>query len=115
MNGINTMIDEIMPQIDPDDDNSEHDDAILALAYMAKRGVLDRMEEYNWSMDTSIVVPTIDRGRITLAYAFSQTIGRLHMLADQLDLSELVNEILERGPAYYEVESQIPKEALNNI
>ena len=115
MNGMNVMIQDLIPKIKRSDDYSEFTEAILVLAYIARKGVLDRMEQYNWTMDAKIIVPTIDRGRITLMYAYSQTVGKLQILAEQLDLSNLVEEIMEKGDAYYQMERNLPSEITKNI
>lgn len=115
MNGMNFMIQDLIPKIERSHDYSEFTEDVLVLAYIARKGVLDRMEQYNWTMDAKIVVPTIERGRITLTYAFTQTVGKLHMIAAQLDLSDLVEEIMDKGDAYYQLERNLPEQITKNI
>lgn len=115
MNGMNVMMQELIPKIERSYDHSEFTDDILVLAFIARKGVLDRMEQYNWSMNTKIIVPTIDNGRITLMYAFSQTIGKLKMIAAQLELTELVEEVMVKGDAYYQIESNLSSEIAKYI
>jgi hypothetical protein len=69
---------------------------------------LDRIEAYDWSMFSKIIVPTIDRGRITLTYAFMQTVGKVSMIAAELDMSDVVQEIMDGGAAFYDFEKQLP-------
>jgi len=115
MNGMNVMIQDLIPKIERSYDHSEFTEDILVLAYIARKGVLDRMEQYNWTMDAKIIVPTIDRGRITLMYAFTQTVGKLQMIAAQLELTEMVEEVMEKGDAYYQLERNLPSEITKNI
>lgn len=115
MNGMNVMLQELIPKIEISYDYSEFTEEVLVLAYIARKGVLDRMEQYNWTMDAKIVVPTIDRGRITLMYAFTQTVGKLGAIAEQLELSELVQNIMEKGDGYYQLEINLPSEFTKNI
>lgn len=115
MNGMNAMIEDLIPKIERSYDHSEFTEVVSVLAYVARKGVLDRIEQYNWAMDTKIIVPTIDRERITLMYAFTQTVGKLHTIAAQLDLTELVEEIMEKEDAYYQLENILPPEITKNI
>ena len=41
-------------------------------------------------------------------FAYQQTIGRLYSLAEELSVTEEVNEILEKRNAFYEIEGEIP-------
>ncbi|HSV87846.1 MAG TPA: hypothetical protein VLH61_04330 [Bacteroidales bacterium] len=94
---------------------SEFTEDALVLAYIARKGVLDRMEQYNWTMDAKIIVPTIERGRITLTYAFAQTVGKLHMIASQLEHTEMVEAIIDKGDAYYQLERNLPEQITKSL
>jgi hypothetical protein len=115
MNGMNVMIQELIPRIERSYDKSEFKEDILVLAFISKRGVLDRLEKYNWTMDAKIIVPTIDRGRITLTYALMQTVGKVSMIAAELEMSEVVQEVMEGGNAYRELEKHLPLQIIDNI
>lgn len=115
MNGMNIMIQDLIPKIERSYNYSEFEGDILFIAYVARKGVLDRMEQYNWSMDAKIVVPTINKGLITLMYAFTQTVGNLQIIAEQLELSKLVEEVMDKGKAYYELERNLPSDIIKTI
>ena len=115
MNGMNSMLDELIPKIERSYDYSEFGEEVLILAYIGRKGILNRMEEYNWGLDAKIIVPTIDRGRITLMYAYTRTIGRLQMIATKLELSELVEDIMAKGETYYELENKLLEQVTKNI
>lgn len=115
MNGMNIMIQDLIPKIERSYNYSEFEGDILFIAYVARKGVLDRMEQYNWSMDAKIVVPTISKGLITLMYAFTQTVGNLQIIAEQLELSKLVEEVMDKGKAYYELERNLPSDIIKTI
>ncbi len=114
-NGMNVMIQDILPQIERNPSREEYRETILVLAYIASKGVNDRLEENDISMTAKIMVPTIKRGFITVAYAYEQTVGRLMKLANLLDMDEVVNEVIEKGQAFFELEKNLPKEITNNI
>lgn len=115
LNGINVMVQDVYPQIQQNPSRSEYGETLLAIAYLASKGVDDRIEEQNLSLDAKIIVPTIERGFITLLYAYQQTVGKLHVMADQLDMSQIVQEVLNKGPAYYKIEKTIPQQLIDNI
>ena len=115
MNGMNVMIQELIPQIQNSYDKEEFAEQVLVLAYLSRAGVWDRLEKYNWTMDAKIVVPTIDRGRITLAYALMQTVGKVSILAEELEMGDVVQEIMDKGAAFYEFEKHIPELLKNSI
>ena len=115
MNGMNVMIQDLIPRIERSYDKSEFAEEVLVLAYIAKKGVFDRLEKYNWTMDAKIIVPTIDRGRITLTYALMQTVGKVSMIAAELEMSDIVQEVMDGGDAYYQLEKHLPDHVKNNI
>lgn len=115
VNGMNVMIQDIIPKIARSHDYSEFTDDVLVLAYIARKGVLDRMEKYKWSMDAKLFAPTIKCGPITLAYAYTQTVDKLHIIVSQLDLSEIVEEIMEKGEMYFQIDRNMPDKVKKNI
>lgn len=115
MNGLNLMIQNLIPKIERSNNYSEFEEDILTLTYIARKGVLDRIEQYSWSMETKIFVPTIDKQRITLMYAYTQTLGKLQKIANNLNFTELYDEIMEKGVTFYQIENNLPKEIIKNI
>ncbi|MDC9721878.1 MAG: hypothetical protein PSN34_03780 [Urechidicola sp.] len=116
-NGTFVMINELEVNIENNysTDYSEFEQDILVLAYLSRKEILDRMEEYNWAMASPIVVPMMSKGRLTLTFAFQQTIGRLYKFAEIMGVSEEVNEILDKGNAYYEIDRAIPNHIKNTL
>jgi hypothetical protein len=115
MNGLYGMLQELIPRIEENYDYSEFKEDILVLSYFARKGILDRMEKYNWSMERPIYVPSIKKGNITLLYAFSQTVQKLATVASEIGYSDLYEEVLNRGEAYYEVEKILPPELAKDM
>lgn len=107
---IKIMLQEIEPLIQ----NSyspveEYSEGIFAIAYIARKGVYERMKKYGWSMLDKISIPAIQQERILIAYAFELTIGKLNFIARELNLSEEVREILEGGPLCLKLEAMLPQ------
>lgn len=89
-------------------DYSEFHQELYVIAYLCRKEILDRMEEYNWGMHFLISSPMISRSRITLTLAYQQTIGKVYTISEELGISERINEILEKGDAYYTVDKALP-------
>jgi len=115
MNGMYLMIQTLLPKIQKVNDIDSFNEDVLVLAYIARKGVLDRMEKYNWAWETYIIVPSISRKATTLFDAFAKTVGEIDHIAEQLDLTEIVNEIMEKGDAYYQLERSLPESAIKDI
>lgn len=109
LNAINFSFQDIDRYIDNGDD-FDYELEISIAAYIFRKGVLDRMNEYNWPTSSKIVVPAIEKGRITLLYAFNTTNKKLLHFANIFNLENLVDEIIEKKIAYYQIEQNIPSE-----
>ncbi len=107
-NGIYPMINELEVKIDSSINESSLQQDLFVLAYLCRKEILDRMESNNWDMNTSIIVPFMSKGRITLTYAFNKTVLRLHKIAEDLEVYEIVIGILDRDDNFYEIENSIP-------
>lgn len=114
-NGMYLMLQEIVPQIEQNPNQAEFKESILVLAYIATKGVHDRMDENEISITHKIMIPTIQRGFITVLYAYQQTVGKLLTIANLLEMDEIVNEVMDKGPAFYELENTLPPKVVNNI
>jgi hypothetical protein len=99
----------------PNPNPAEFRESILLLAYIATKGVFDRMDENDISMEHKIMIPTIQRGFIAVFYAYQQTVGKLITISNMLEMDDIVTEILDKGPAYYELENRLPAKVVNNI
>ena len=115
MNGIYLKIQILIPKIKKVSDINAFNEEMLILAYIARKGVLDRIETNNWAWETNIIIPSISRKVMTLLDAFAKTVGEIDHIAEQLDLTGIVNEIMEKGDAFYQLERSIPEAARKNI
>ena len=114
-NGMNIMLQNLIPQTRNNNDQSDFTEEIMVLAYIARRGVMDRIKENDSFITGKIYVPSISRGKITVMYAITQTVHKLQMIASQLELSDIMEEIMEKRDAYYELERNLPTEITKNI
>ena len=87
----------------------EHKEDILVLAYIAKKGIIERLDKYPWGFEAKISIPTISSSRVTVGYAWSQTITKLNIIATLLNITEEVQEIIDGGALYIEFESSFPE------
>tara|TARA_Y100000815_G_scaffold275640_1_gene315528 strand:+ start:1250 stop:1648 length:399 start_codon:yes stop_codon:yes gene_type:complete len=114
-NGLNNMLQELLPQIEMNPSRYQYEENLLTLAYISVVGIDDKMEKYEISMMTKLIVPTIDRGFITVAYAYQHTVGSVLSASEFLGMSEEVNEVMEKGALFHEIEKSLPQAIKNNI
>lgn len=114
-NGMNIMLKDLVYRVESGEDKSELVEDIFILAYISKKGVFDRIETYKWTMDAKIIVPTIVNKRITLTYAIMNTIGILYQIAEKLNLSTEVQNIIDGGSLYQELDNNLPEGYKTNI
>jgi hypothetical protein len=96
---------------------SEYKEDFLVHAYVAQKGVIDRMYRNGWSTnsETGIYVPVLDLKLVPLGSTVLITIEKLRSIAMTLDMEEQLDEIMNKGPIYYEVERIIPKDILDRL
>lgn len=86
---------------------------IYVVSYITRKGILDRMEEFEWNMEGPILVPSISSKNITLFNAFSNTVIAIKTLSNELDLLCEVESILNKEEGYYEFENMLPEQTIN--
>jgi len=112
-NGLYVMINELEVKVNNNDDELHQD--FFIIAYLCRKEVLDRIEEYNWNMGNPIVVPMMSKGQLTLMFAYQQTVGRLIRLANDSGLAKEIEEILEKGNAFYDIDNALPLNVKNML
>tara|TARA_R110002049_G_scaffold275213_1_gene453222 strand:+ start:9442 stop:9840 length:399 start_codon:yes stop_codon:yes gene_type:complete len=115
IDGLNLMIKDLIPKIQREHEYSEFKEDVFVLAYIARKNVIDLIEENNWPMDIKIMVSTFDNSRIPLVLGYSETVDQIQLIANHIGYKSVVEEILDKGNAYYELEQQLPIEVLNMI
>lgn len=86
---------------------------ILMLACIAKKGIVDRLDENNWGLEWKIMIPAISHSRVTIGYAWSQTITKAIIMSTLLEMDEEWEEINNGGPLCQEIENIIPAKYKN--
>lgn len=81
---------------------------IYILAYLGRKEILDRIDKYKWNMNSPIAIPMISSSRITLLMAYQATIGEVMRIASEKGILDKTSEILEGGPAYFEMDRTVP-------
>lgn len=116
MNRMVSMLNDLIPKIEsgrfPD---SEFKEDIAILAYVARKGVIDRLEEYDFTMDAKITVTAISSNKISLLEAYTKTVGTVMQIAERVNMSKLCENILEKKQAFYDLEKLLPESIKKDI
>jgi hypothetical protein len=112
------LINLLHPLIDRNKHNLEefkaqHKTDILILAYIAHKGVITRLDKYNWGFEAKIMVPSISLNRITVMNAWSQTITKMNIMLALLELENEFEEITNNGAICQTLEKTMPSKFKN--
>lgn len=83
---------------------------ILSLAYFANIEIINRMDKYGWELEAEFRVNKISSNKITIMYAWNQTITKLHMLIGLFELQNEYEDIKNNGPLCQIIENYIANE-----
>ncbi|GAB3409317.1 hypothetical protein HNQ93_004428 [Hymenobacter luteus] len=106
---VNRALTDLIPKVYLASDKSEHNEAVMSLAYACKAGINDRLEKHGWPLHSGISVPSMDRKNVTILEAIHKTVGVLRDLAANMDLEYEVEEILEGGKLFHVLDRTCPK------
>ncbi len=115
MNSVAFMLNDLITKYNNSNEDDDYKEDIYIIAYVARKGVIDRMEEYEWSMEGPILVPAINQKNISLFYAYSKTILLIKSISVELNLSFEVENILNKENGYYEFENILPEQTIKQI
>lgn len=73
---------------------------ILTMAYMARKGIQDRIDRYQWHPDTPIFASQINLGPIALKEAYAATVGVAVNLAVKYGFAKEFQAVME-NPSYF--------------
>lgn len=90
-------------------------DHLLYSCYLMRNEILDRIEKYNWSLNTPIIVPMIPGQNKTLNIVLNILNQNINTCAKNISYNEECQEILNREEFYYEFESRIPPQAKERL
>lgn len=115
---MHSIINELQPKFERNGDNLEqfkkqYKTDILILAYIAHKGIVKRLDEYNWGFEAKIMIPSISLNRVTVMYAWNQTITKMNVMIALLELGDEFEEINNEGPICQTLERQIPTKYRN--
>lgn len=88
------------------EDDIRHD--IYFLGYIGKVGIYDKIEMWGWNLMSLIVVRSMGKKRIPLMNALSRVFERLNDIAQKVNLSDEINEILDGGTLFYTFSKNLP-------
>jgi hypothetical protein len=91
----------------------ENKEEILILLYIAKKGVINRLDSYNWDLESKISIPAFGASRVTIGFAWSKTITKLTMMVSLLGLEKEMQEINSGGELFYSMERMFPEKLKN--
>jgi hypothetical protein len=115
MNSVAIMLNDLNKNYENRTVYDDFKEDIYLIAYIARKGILDRLEEYEWNMEGPILVPAIMPKNISLFYAYSKTIILIKSFSVELNLSYEVENILNKGNGYYEFEQILPEQTIKQI
>ena len=78
---------------------------------------IERMEKYNWKLSTKIIIGINGKPTsVSLHESYIMSVLKLTMMSQiNSDVSETVNDILEKGEQFFVMDSQFTKEAIKKI
>jgi hypothetical protein len=115
MNSVSQMLSMLLEKHKRGHNPMDLKEEIYIISYVARKGILDRMDEYEWNLEGPILVPVINSKNITLFQAYSNTISLIKPLSIELGFSSEVESILKKENCYYEFESLFPLETIKQL
>lgn len=100
---------ELILKVQHASDKSEHNEAVMTLAYACKAGINDRLEKHEWPLHSGIYIPSISRNNVTIFVAISKTVSVVEALAHSMDLRDEVSQIMEGGELFRMFDSMCPQ------
>jgi hypothetical protein len=89
------MLNELTLKIDGGLGQDKFKEELFVLAYLFRREIVFRLDEYKWSMNTPLIIPGVSSERIELWVIYQQTINQLLFLGRELDLEEITQSIMD--------------------
>lgn len=115
LNVVHVLLKDITSKLDHGSDSMELSEDVMFIAYILKKGVYDQLNKNKWRGDSKIFVPKIDKEKISLENALAQTSEKINILAFELGIFNVVQEITGGGNAYDQVDKKLLKVTYNTI
>jgi hypothetical protein len=115
MNSVSQMLTMLLNKHKGGHNSMDLKEEIYIISYVARKGILDRMDEYEWNLEGPILVPVINSKNITLFHAYNNTISLIKSLSIELGFAPEVESILKKETCYYEFERLFPAETIKQL
>lgn len=93
--------------------------SLYEMSFLYVKGVLKRIEKYNYDVSGKIVVPQISSKPITLYFALASVGGKIAELQIknifEKEINDKIGEILNGGKYYFSMEEYISKDVVKNL
>jgi hypothetical protein len=105
IDGINIELNKLKDQIELTNDLSQFQENLIGLSFLARKEIMNRIDEYDWSFEGPIRVASIYNSNITLLEALNTILDKLKNLSDLFneDMQEIIFDILDQGNYYYQI------------
>ena len=121
MGKIMLMLSDIEPKISDELDVYDHKEELCLIAYVCKKGILDRIERNltlasNPLMSIRIPLGLFKSRKETIDSALHNTIGKLkQIVSSDIVTKGMVDNILNGGNLYYNYDEILPSHFKNNL
>jgi len=114
---VRMLLDQIENKVYSSESALENKDDYCFVAYICRIGIIERMEKYNWKLSTKIIIGINGKPTsVSLHESYIMSVLKLTMMSQiNSDVSETVNDILEKGEQFFVMDSQFTKEAIKKI
>jgi hypothetical protein len=96
-----------------EEDEMEKRGTAFVLGCLVYKNLYLKLEEYNWSLNTPISIPNIDKNTMSLQDAINRLNEQLLELIDTYEDNEIISDILEGGKYFEQLEKEIPPQLRN--
>jgi hypothetical protein len=112
---VHYSIEDLILQVQYTNDYSQFKEQILLLAYFSKVGIIERMGQYNYNLQTPILIHSMETRAITLSEAYNRSVIKLEALAKELGYGIHFQNIFNEGTLYYDLKNKLPNSVTSNI
>jgi len=108
INGIYILLKQLKVEFESMNIEIDYEMQLSFFAFISRIEIFDRIDKYKWSYSTPIVVPSINKRRITLEKALNASVYEVVAFSEEFDYSHYITAILEKRKEFYDIESIIP-------
>lgn len=86
---------------------------ILTFAYIAHKGITERLEKNDFDFDTLLMVQQMGLNRITIMQAHTNSVSKLLILISMLNLNDEYDDIVEGRGFVSQIDANVPSSMKN--